>query len=94
MEYQCSVCGQMVGREILVYMDHTEKHIIDLIQHDHPDWKEDDGVCRKCKEYYEAELKGAPFGDAPCALRRRKVKKFWDTMKKIFHRIGKYIKFH
>ena len=77
MEYTCGVCGKKVGADMMVYREHTEKHIVDLVKVDHPDWVETDGMCKKCIEYYKAELKGTIFGDAPCALRIRKIKKIW-----------------
>jgi hypothetical protein len=58
MNYRCPVCGEEVCEDIHEYMDHTERHIIDIIKKDHPEWVEKDGLCRKCREYYEKELKG------------------------------------
>ena len=84
MEYRCAVCGTRVSGDMIIYMDHTEKHIIDLVKHDHPDWVEKNGVCQKCFEYYKAELKGAPFGDAPCALRMRTVRNFLQIISHAF----------
>lgn len=76
MEYQCPVCSARVAGEMLVYLDHTEKHILDLVKTDHPDWVEKDGICAKCVEYYRQELKGSVFGDAACVKRERKIKGF------------------
>jgi len=83
MQYQCGVCGQKVGGDMMVYREHTEKHIVDLVKHDHPDWVEQNGLCLKCIDYYRAELKGSVFKDAACALRIRGVKKFWEGLRKI-----------
>ena len=80
MLYLCSVCNQKVNGDMMVYREHTERHVADLIKHDHPDWQEENGACSKCLEYYRAELKGTIFHDAPCALRIRKVKKIWNTV--------------
>lgn len=60
MEYQCSVCGAKVRDGLMVYIDHTERHIIDEIKSHHPDWAEEDGLCAKCVEYYKAQLRGEP----------------------------------
>ena len=84
MDYVCSVCKQTVNGDMILYMDHTQKHIIDLLKHDHPEWSEKDGVCQPCVKYYEAELKGSAFGDAPCVLRRRKMKSAWQAITQIF----------
>ena len=74
--YICSVCKQKIDGDVIEYKDHTDKHIVDLIKHDHPDWEEKDGLCPKCYEYYRAEITGSIFKDAPCALRNRKINKF------------------
>ena len=58
MEYQCSVCKETVQGDLLVYIDHTEKHIMDEIKANHPDWVEKDGVCHKCVDYYKGQMKG------------------------------------
>jgi len=84
MDYLCSVCRQKVSGDMLVYVDHTEKHVIDLVKHDHPDWIEKDGICQKCVEYYRMELKGSIFKDAPCALRIRKTRGIVDRLMNIF----------
>jgi len=58
MDYKCSVCQQDVDDDLLVYIKHTEKHIMDEIKAGHPDWSENDGVCQKCVDYYKDQLKG------------------------------------
>ena len=85
MQYSCSVCQQKVSGDLIKFKDHTERHIADLIKHDHPEWKEEGGVCSQCLEYYRAEIQGSIFKDAPCALRIRGIKKFWAQL---FHFFG------
>ncbi len=85
MEYQCNVCGARVGADMIVYLDHTEKHVIDLVKHDHPEWIEQNGICQKCLEYYQGELRGSIFKDAACVLRQRKVKS-------VLEKIGSFLK--
>lgn len=58
MEYTCGVCGEKVEGDPSEYVNHTEKHIVDAIQSDHPEWGGEDGVCQKCLEYYHKQLKG------------------------------------
>ena len=89
MEYRCSACGVMVNGEMLVYRDHVNKHVIDLIKGDHPDWVEQDGICNKCVEYYESELKGSTFHDAACVRRERKIKKVFAKISNLFKGAGK-----
>ena len=68
----------------MVYKLHTEDHIVDLVKHDHPDWVESNGMCQKCLQYYEDEIKGSVFKDAACALRQRKAKIFFSGIAKFF----------
>ena len=49
-------------------MDHTDRHIIDLVKHDHPEWVDKEGLCPQCAAYYRSEIEGSFFKDAPCAL--------------------------
>ncbi len=82
--YQCDLCGQKVSGDMIVYVDHTQKHVIDLVKYDHPEWVETSGVCRKCLEYYQNEIKGSIFKDADCALRIRKTKNIFSWIAGLF----------
>ena len=84
MEYLCSACGAKVNADMLVYREHVNNHVIDLIKNDHPDWVEQDGICKKCVEYYESELKGSVFHDAACVQRNRTIKKIFAKVSNIF----------
>ena len=84
MAYNCSICREKVVGDLVTLQEHTDKHIIELVKHDHPDWAEPDGMCRKCYEYYKAEIGGSPFKDAPCALRTRKIKSVWQKVTNLF----------
>lgn len=86
MEYQCSVCGNKVGADMLVYLDHTEKHVIELVKTDHPEWVEANGLCQKCVDYYHGELKGSVFKDAACVKRQRRVNGLINKIKNVFHK--------
>ena len=54
--YMCSVCGARVPRDLILYVSHTDQHIIDEIRKNHPDWIEKDGICVKCVDYYKKAL--------------------------------------
>ena len=84
MDYLCSVCQRKVSGDLIYFKDHTEKHIIELVKHDHPDWVERDGICRQCVDYYRKELEGSVFHDAPCVLRKRKINFFIQSLKNFF----------
>ena len=58
MDYVCPVCGTSVSENLREYIEHTEKHVIDVIKLKHPEWVEKDGLCHKCLDYYKKEMKG------------------------------------
>jgi len=58
MEYKCSTCNKEIDGDLLVYVDHTEQHIMDEIKLSHPDWVEQDGLCQKCVDYFKGQMKG------------------------------------
>ena len=80
MEYICSVCHQSVSRDMMIFKEHTENHIVELVKYDHPDWVEENGICQKCWAYYRDEIESGIFKDVPCALRRRKARHFWKSI--------------
>ena len=59
MEYKCSVCQEQVEGDLLVYINHTQEHIIDEIKTKHPEWIENDGICPKCEDYFKSQIKGS-----------------------------------
>jgi hypothetical protein len=58
MDYHCSVCGKNIKEGTTVYIKHTEQHIVDIIKKKHPDWATENGLCQKCFDYYQREMKG------------------------------------
>ena len=47
-----------VPRDLLVFKRHTEGHIADEIKKSHPEWAEEDGVCRKCLAHFKKAIRG------------------------------------
>ncbi|MBP9855115.1 MAG: hypothetical protein KBD53_09650 [Candidatus Omnitrophica bacterium] len=84
MPYTCSVCNQQVNGDLVYFRDHTDRHILDLVKHDHPEWVDTQGMCSACEEYYRNEINGGIFKDSACALRNRKIKSFWGSLKSFF----------
>lgn len=58
MSYTCPVCGEKTPRDLVVFLDHTNRHIFDLLKQKHPEWTDVDGICRKCHEHLAASLRG------------------------------------
>ena len=40
MDYLCDICGQKVPGDALIFIGHSESHIVDVIKEKHPDWIE------------------------------------------------------
>ena len=56
--YQCPLCHKQIDRELILFLDHTNQHVIDRIREKHPEWVEADGACKPCVTYYQMELSG------------------------------------
>jgi len=57
-EYVCGVCGKHMERDLLLFMKHTDAHIIQTIKAKHPEWVNDSGICPKCHDYYKKQKSG------------------------------------
>jgi len=72
-DYQCPLCSRTMERNLALFLDHTEAHVIDQIKKEHPEWVTADGICQPCTEYFKkqlsGELKDANIG--PAGRRRR-----------------------
>lgn len=51
--YKCPLCKTEMERDVALFLDHTNQHIIEKIKEKHPDWAASDGTCQKCRDYYE-----------------------------------------
>ena len=57
MKFVCPTCNSELPNELLIIIPHTEKHIVDVIKKKHPKWVENNGVCKKCYEFYKSQLR-------------------------------------
>jgi len=57
MDFICPTCGKHIPRDLLIIIPHTEEHIVEVIKKEHPEWIGQDGICKKCYEYYKEQLK-------------------------------------
>ena len=58
--YICPTCGDAVERDILVFLRHTDRHIIETLKELHPEWV-DGEQAPKIREYYRAQLGHDPW---------------------------------
>jgi len=52
-----------MARDLLLYLDHTNQHIIDRIKEEHPEWVSANGACEPCAEYYKKQISGEVPGE-------------------------------
>ena len=69
--YVCPLCKQQVARDLVLFLDHTNQHIIERIQEAHPEWVAKDGGCQPCVEYYRKQLSGELSNIGPQGRRSR-----------------------
>jgi len=55
-DFVCGTCGKSMARELGIIIPHTEDHIVDVIKKKHPEWIEEDGIRKKCYDYYKEQL--------------------------------------
>lgn len=71
--YHCPICGEKIQRDLALFLQHGNQHVIDSIRKAHPRWDKGDGVCAKCVDYYQKVLRGEPVApDAACGKQTQK----------------------
>lgn len=73
--YQCPMCGRNMDRNLILFLDHTNQHVIDQIKKKYPEWVAEDGICKPCADYYTLQLKGelSELNIGPAERRKRFV---------------------
>jgi hypothetical protein len=57
MDFSCPICKQTIPYELKAVMSHQDEHVVEQIKKNHPDWAQDDGICRKCYDYYKSQVR-------------------------------------
>ncbi len=71
--YQCPICGEKVPRDLALFLQHGNQHVIDSIRKANPHWDKEDGVCSRCVDYYQKVLRGEPVSQgAACGKKLKK----------------------
>jgi len=45
-------------RNLILFLNHADQHVIDQVKKEHPEWVTKDGICKPCAEYYRRQLSG------------------------------------
>jgi hypothetical protein len=47
-----------MDRDLILFLQHTDHHIIEEIKKTNPHWVSSDGACRECVDYYRRQFSG------------------------------------
>ena len=73
MGYRCPLCDKEMERDLILFLDHTDQHVIDRIKLAHPEWVAEDGACKPCVAYYKSQISGEESNIGPVGRRNRRV---------------------
>lgn len=59
--YTCPTYGEVMERDILAFLSHTDRHILEALKGFHPEWMEADGESPKVLDFYRAQLGHEPW---------------------------------
>ncbi|MFQ5892787.1 MAG: hypothetical protein ACE5H5_00590 [Nitrospinota bacterium] len=59
--YTCAVCHAEVERDLLVFLRHTDQHILEALRELHPEWADGDGQGSQVRTHYRAQLGHDPW---------------------------------
>ncbi len=54
--YTCPTCGEKMERDLSLFMEHTDKHIVEEVKKKNPTWVTKDGFCPKCVDHFKKAL--------------------------------------
>ena len=61
--YVCPVCKEEMEHDLMVFLKHTDHHIIEVILKEHPKWARGDGICRECLDYLKKSIGHTSYMD-------------------------------
>ena len=54
--YQCPVCREHMQRDIRLFLDHTHRHILDVLREGHPEWSSSKDSYEPYERYMLSEI--------------------------------------
>jgi len=57
MKYRCRICNREIDDFVSIAHIKAEEYLLELIEKDHPKWKDEDKACHKCIDYYRKLVK-------------------------------------
>ncbi|MDV2479648.1 MAG: hypothetical protein RX317_05330 [bacterium] len=59
--YTCPTCGDAIERDLLVFLRHTDQHIIEALKELHPESVDPNGECTTVLDFYRTQLGHDPW---------------------------------
>ncbi|GEM_PF-774853 len=56
--YTCPTCEAKMERNLLLFIEHTDQHIVDELKKKHPNWITEDGFCPRCLDHFKQSMMG------------------------------------
>ncbi|MBN3038542.1 MAG: hypothetical protein JW869_03905 [Candidatus Omnitrophica bacterium] len=56
MDFQCPVCNKIMPYDLKLILSHSDEHVIEQIKIKKPGWVEQDGLCKRCHEYFKSQF--------------------------------------
>jgi len=56
--YVCPTCGEKMDRDLMLFIQHTDAHVVEELKKKNPQWITKEGYCPKCLEHYKASMRG------------------------------------
>ena len=61
--YICPICKKEMEHDLMVFLKHTDHHIIEVVLREHPQWAHQNGICQECLDYYKKSMGHMPYID-------------------------------
>ena len=62
--YTCPTCGTGMQRDLTLFTEHTNQHIMDELKKRRPAWVTQEGYCPKCLDYFKKAIRNPEAADA------------------------------
>ncbi|MBI3313520.1 MAG: hypothetical protein HYZ83_04745 [Candidatus Omnitrophica bacterium] len=72
--YVCPMCNRTMERDIILFLNHTDEHVIDRIKQANPKWVAEDGICEPCVQYYRSQIAVGSDSNIGPDQRRKRVR--------------------
>ncbi len=63
--YTCPTCGERMERDLLLFVKHTDNHIVEEIKRKRPNWVTSEGYCPNCLDYFKKAIGQKEGGPPP-----------------------------